>query len=192
MAYEESTNNLVRGMLDPMQFYYYDNGNLVNIPRPTEWVNEQEFTANGQPIPFDARQAVVEAVPKMMTPPEPDKVIEANDVGQELKRALIAGAKEFLSGGMLSQPRKDTGGRNKPINIPSIKTSEKPGWMMAEGTNFWSVNENDPHWQTQQGHDEAVALYGFKPAWVSNPVEKENTFANLEPTVMASNLKKYF
>lgn len=165
---------------------------MLNYNPEVEWMEEQEFTADGTPIPFSQQYVVTEAVPKMMTPPKPDKVYEANDIGQELKKALIAGAKEFLGGGMFSQPKKDTGGRNKPINIPSIKTSEKPGWMMAEGTNFWSVNENDPHWQTQQGHDEAVALYGFKPAWVSNPVEKENKFANLEPTVMASNLKKYF
>jgi hypothetical protein len=94
---------------------------------------------------------------------------------------------------MFSQTARDTGGRNTPVKrLPSLKTSEKPGYMMAEGTNFWSVNEKDPYWQTKQGYDEAVALYGFKPAWVNNPVEQENTFASLEPTVMASNLKKYF
>ena len=43
-------NNLVRGMLDPMQFYYYNQGNLVNIPRPTEYIDGQEFTADGQMI----------------------------------------------------------------------------------------------------------------------------------------------
>lgn len=60
--------------------------------------------------------------------------------------------------------------------------SEKPGWSMAEGTNFWSVNEKDPHWQTEEGYQEAMNLYGFKPGWVTRPVEKENKFVNLQPT----------
>ena len=174
---------------------------MLNYNPNIDWADQQKFDANGMPIPIGARPfAGQDAVPKMMTPPEPDRVHEANDVGQELKKALIAGAKEFLGGGMFSQPTnnisvppRDTGGRNTPVQkLPSIKTSEKPGWMMAEGTNFWSVNEKDPYWQTKQGYDEAVALYGFKPAWVNNLVEQENTFASLEPTVMASNLKKYF
>ena len=176
-----------------MDIMKYLSGMLDYNPN-VDYVDQQQFTADGTPIPMSGYPLVqTEAVPRMMTPPEPDRVYEANDVGQELKKALIAGAKEFLGGGMFSQPKKDTGGRNTPVKkLPSLKTSEKPGWMMAEGTNFWSVNEKDPYWQTKQGYDEAVALYGFKPAWVNNPVEQENTFASLEPTVMASNLKKYF
>ena len=37
---------------------------------------------------------------------------------------------------------------------------------MAEGTNWWSVDEKDPYWQTKEGHKEAMKLYGQKPAWV--------------------------
>ena len=81
---------------------------MLNYNPNVDWVDEQQFTADGRPIPFSQQLIATEAVPKMMTPPEPDRVHDANDVGQELKKALIAGAKEFLGGGMFSQAKKDT------------------------------------------------------------------------------------
>lgn len=167
---------------------------MLNYNPNIDYIEEQQFTVDGMPIPMSGYPLVQnEAVPKMMTPPEPDRVIEANEIGQELKKSLIAGAKEFLGGGMFSQPKRDTGGRNTPVKkLPSLKTSEKPGWMMAEGTNFWSVNTDDPYWDSEEGYQEALALYGTSPAWSTRPIEQENKFANFEPTVVASNLKKYF
>jgi len=181
-------NNYVRGMLDPMQFYYYDNGNLVNIPRPTEWIDEQQFTADGKPIPISAREVALEAIPESMAVPT-----DANSIAQKLKAAWLKGAKEFMGGsGMLNSKPKDTGGRNKAVKrVPSLKTSEKPGWTMAEGTNFWSVNEKDPYWQTPQGYDEAMSLYGFKPGWIKEPVTEQKMLSGSRDTV-AANLKKYF
>jgi len=170
---------------------------MLNYNPNVDWSDEQQFDANGMPIPMGGYTNVqTEATPKMMTPAMTDEQVhEAAEVAEawkkELQRALKAS--KFMGGGGMLNSKKDTGGRNKAVKrVPSLKTSEKPGWTMAEGTNFWSVNEKDPYWQTKQGHDEAVALYGFKPGWVSNPVEQENTFASLEPTVMTSNLKKYF
>jgi len=48
------------------------------------------------------------------------------------------------------------------------KTQEKRGYKQDEGGN-WSVNEKDKHWQTKEGYDEAIKLYGTKPAWVKQP-----------------------
>jgi len=89
--------------------------------------------------------------------------------------------------------KKDTGGRRKPVKIENLR-GEKAGWEMAEGTNFWSVNEKDPYWQTKEGYKEAVDLYGTKPAWVKepsleynpktgeyDPIAKEE-FAEIKPT----------
>jgi len=71
--------------------------------------------------------------------------------------------------------------------------SEKPGWETKEGSNSWSINEKDDHWKTQDGYDEAVALYGSKPAWVKEPTLvynpetgeyeeiEEEEFEDLEP-----------
>jgi len=102
----------------------------------------------------------------------------------EEKMQELAVERAVVSQGMLQvkqETQRDTEGRGlKGYKPPAENT--KPGWTMAEGTNFWSVNEKDPYWQTKQGHDEAVALYGFKPGWVSNPVEQENQFVDLQPT----------
>jgi len=201
MAYEESTNNYVRGMLDPMQFYYYDNGNLVNIPRPTEWVDGQQFTADGTPIPFSQQLIATEVVPRMMTPPEIEQSIydqalseakiqkleEAALAGEVLKNAWFQGMLDFTS------KTKDEG-RNKPVKRMENLRGEKPGFVMAEGTNWWSVDEKDPYWQTKEGHKEAMKLYGQKPSWVKessleyNPrtgkydsIKKEE-FVDLKPT----------
>ena len=54
-------------------------------------------------------------------------------------------------------------------SVESEARGEKPGWEMAEGGNTWSINEKDDYWKTQEGFDEAVALYGSKPAWVKEP-----------------------
>ena len=54
-------------------------------------------------------------------------------------------------------------------SVESEARGEKPGWEMAEGGTTWSVNEKDDYWKTQEGYDEAVALYGSKPAWVKEP-----------------------
>lgn len=155
-----------------------------------EYVDKQEFTADGTPIPISGYPNVqTDAVPKMM-----DSVHAANDIGQELKSAWLKGAKEFMGGsGMLNSKPKDTGGRNKPVKkLKNLMSSEKPGWTMAEGTNFWSVNTDDPHWSTEEGYREAMSLYGEKPAWVKRPVEPKAMFANLEPSTVAAHLKKYF
>jgi hypothetical protein len=63
------------------------------------------------------------------------------------------------------EKEKDTGGRRKATEIKNLR-GEKAGWEMAEDSNFWSVNEKDPYWKTQEGYDEAVNLYGKKPSWL--------------------------
>ena len=64
--------------------------------------------------------------------------------------------------------KKDSGGRNKPVKMENLR-GEKPGYSMAEGSNFWSVNEKDPYWQTKEGFKEVMNLYGTKPSWVKEP-----------------------
>ena len=62
-------------------------------------------------------------------------------------------------------PEKDDDGRRKATEIENLR-GEKAGWEMKEGTNFWSINEKDPYWKTQEGYDEAVDLYGTKPSFL--------------------------
>jgi len=45
---------------------------------------------------------------------------------------------------------------------------EKRGYQQDDGGNY-SVDTTDDYWQTKEGYDAAVDLYGSKPAWVKEP-----------------------
>ena len=89
-------------------------------------------------------------------------------------------------------------------SVESEARSEKPGWETKQGSNTWSINEKDDYWKTQEGYDEAVALYGSKPAWVKEPtlvwnpstgeyeeVEQEE-FEDLSRPTISAEVKKLF
>jgi len=93
----------------------------------------------------------------------------------------------------VKEPKPKKEGRNKPVKIENLRGA-KPGYSMAEGTNWWSVDEKDPYWQTKAGYKEAMDLYGTKPVWVKessleynpktgeyDPIAKEE-FAEIKPT----------
>ena len=93
-------------------------------------------------------------------------------------------------------------GRNKPEE--SNARGEKAGWSMAEGSNMWSVNEKDDYWKTQEGFNEAMDLYGKKPAWVKEPTliwnpetqeyeeVEEEEFEDLSRPAVSADIKKLF
>ena len=109
---------------------------------------------------------------------------------EEAKRKAEAEAK--ISKDVVKDLDEDSG-RRKPVKKMENLRGEKPGFVMADGTNWWSVDEKDDYWQTKEGHKEAMNLYGQKPSWVKestleyNPktgkydsIEKEE-FAEIKP-----------
>ena len=71
---------------------------------------------------------------------------------------------------------------------------EKRGYQQDEGGTY-SVDSTDDYWQTKEGYDEALDLYGTKPSWVKepsliynpktkkyDPIEKEE-FVDLKPKI---------
>jgi len=62
-------------------------------------------------------------------------------------------------------PEKDTDGRRKATEIENLR-GEKPGYEIAKDGNYWSVNEKDDYWKTEEGYEEAMNLYGSKPSWL--------------------------
>ena len=153
---------------------------MLNYNPNIDWAEEQEFDANGMPIPFSDKKVVGEPVAKSM--PEP------NNIAEQLKAAWLKGAKEFMGGsGMLnSKPKSMPELRPEQKQNQSIEVapSEKPGWMLprdADGNingNYWSINTDDPYWDSEEGYQEALALYGESPAWSTRPVERDNTFTD--------------
>jgi len=145
---------------------------------------------------------------------ELERLSEIVAAGKAFWRAAVQGAVDLFSGdnGMLSSSIKqlaseisNDAGRRNPVEIKNLR-GEKPGWKIAEGSNFWSVDETDPYWKTQEGYEEALDLYGTKPSslkeqdigtLVYNPstgeyeeVEQEE-FVDLSRKVDPK-LKKYF
>ena len=130
------------------------------MPTDIDWADEQEFDDNGMPIPMSDQKVVSELEAKSM--PIPTEKSTTNEGMLNTKRELRPEEKETQS--------------------IEVEPSEKPGYMMAEGTNFWSVNTDDPYWDTEEGYQEALELYGTSPAWSSRPMEQENNFVDLQPT----------
>jgi len=129
---------------------------------------------------------------KVLEEAELKKAEEIAAAGKAFWDAALAGfIQDFGGGGMMSTPKDE--GRRKPVKMENLR-GEKAGWKMVEGSNFWSVDEKDPYWQTKEGHTEAMNLYGSKPSWVKepsleynpktgeyDPIEKEE-FVDLKPT----------
>tara|TARA_Y100000758_G_scaffold293673_1_gene250018 strand:- start:118 stop:744 length:627 start_codon:yes stop_codon:yes gene_type:complete len=149
----------------------------TEIPAAT-WSEDQEFDSYGNPIPVFEQQVATIPEPRSMTPPEVEQSIydmqytqaQMNQAAKNLD-ALESWKNEFLSaltGLMSSSSKPKDEGRNKPIKIENLR-GEKPGYSMAEGSNFWSVDETDQYWQTKEGFEEAMNLYGSKPSWVKEP-----------------------
>jgi len=181
------------------------------------------FDRYGRQIPVAEYQVVqdLDLIPRFMLAVE-DELLSPNKKNEELDRlseivaagkafwqAALQGAIDLFSGdgGMLSdkesEPKDE--GRRKAVKIENLR-GEKPGWKISEGSNFWSVDEKDPYWKTQEGYEEALDLYGTKPSslkeqdiatLVYNPstgeyeeVEQEE-FVDLSRKVDPK-LKKYF
>ena len=118
--------------------------------------------------------------------------VEAKAKADEAKRIADAEAKAKISKDVVKDLDEDSG-RRKPVKKMENLRGEKPGFVMADGTNWWSVDEKDDYWQTKEGHKEAMNLYGQKPSWVKestleynpktgkyDPIEKEE-FAEIKP-----------
>ena len=137
----------------------------VNDPRYPQTVGRITLPAHHGMLtdPVKVEQAMHD---QALQEAELKKASEIAAAGKAYWDAVMQGAIEFLSGGMMSTPKDE--GRRKPVKMENLR-GEKPGWKMAEGTNWWSVNEKDPYWQTKEGHKEAMNLYGTKPGWVKEP-----------------------
>ena len=157
---------------------------MLDFNANPDYIEEQKFAANGMPIPIGAYRVPVgeleaKSMPVRMTDAE---VHEAADIAQQIKDAWLKGAKDFMGGEGMLNSKKELRPEEKETQSIEVEPSEKPGYMMAEGTNFWSVNTDDPYWDTEEGYQEALALYGTSPAWSSRPIEQENQFASFEPS----------
>ena len=62
-----------------------------------------------------------------------------------------------------------------PIVQPPLEPTPpipiRPGWKIAEGSNFWSVDEDDPYWQTEEGSKKFKAAKD-RGAWIETEASR--------------------
>ena len=142
------------------------------------------FLAETQPDMFQATadpdvwQAVVSPLKKQGF----QNYIDRLRMQDEQKMEELAVERAVIGQGMLTPQRTNLRPEQKENQTMDVAPSEKPGYMMAEGSNFWSVNTDDPYWDTEEGYQEAINLYGESPSWSSRPMERENNFVSFEPS----------
>tara|TARA_R110002051_G_scaffold243312_1_gene303379 strand:- start:34 stop:1119 length:1086 start_codon:yes stop_codon:yes gene_type:complete len=175
----------------------------MNIPG----VEIEEEVEEDKPKLSDITEAKPMNIPGVDLSKDDDEVIEDEVIEDEDGSIVDAIVTDPIHGVQAQVDKeKDTGGRNKRTEIENLR-GEKAGWEMKEDSNFWSVNEKDPYWKTQEGYDEAVDLYGKKPSWlkdqdvgtlVYNPstgeyeeVEQEE-FEDLSSPAISADIKKLF
>ena len=163
---------------------------MLDFNANPDYIEEQKFADNGMPIPIGAYPVPVgeleaKSMPVQMTDAE---VHEAADIAQQIKDAWLKGAKDFMGGEGMLNSKQDLRPEQKQNQNIKVASSERPGWMLPRDEdgningNYWSVNTDDPYWDTEEGYQEALELYGTSPAWSSRPMEKENDFVDLQPT----------
>jgi hypothetical protein len=67
----------------------------------------------------------------------------------------------------------DSVGVEEPTGPDMVEAEERPGWKKNPGANWWSVNSKSDYWQTDDGAEEALDMYGEYPSWVKQPEVQE-------------------
>ena len=164
-----------------------------------EWDENQEFDADGNPIPVTLEELNLYEYKDNETTKtkQSDEQIADPEDDIEGDERTDAESEKMRHGGI--DPEQ---GRTHPVE--SDVRNEKPGWEVAEGGNTWSINEKDDYWKTQEGFDEAMDLYGQKPSWLKEPTlvynpetdeyEKieEEEFEDLSRPTVSADIKKLF
>jgi hypothetical protein len=164
-----------------------------------EWDENQEFDADGNPIPVTLEELNLYEYKDNETTKtkQSDEQIADPEDDIEGDERTDAESEKMRHGGI--DPEQ---GRTHPVE--SDVRNEKPGWEVAEGGNTWSINEKDDYWKTQEGFDEAMDLYGQKPSWLKEPTlvynpetdeyEKieEEEFEDLSRPTISADIKKLF
>jgi hypothetical protein len=88
-------------------------------------------------------------------------------------------------------PRIDPGIEYPPESLPGDPKNPddpkipdqpiRPGWKIAEGSNFWSVDEDDPYWETEEGIKKVEAAKK-RGSWIE---QEASAYAQENPGVDA-------
>ena len=161
-----------------------------NIPI-AEWDENQEFDADGNPVPRTAEQVVTYddeiITEKQISSPEDDLDKDERTDAESEKQKFMGIDRE----------------QGRTMAMEDDLPERSMGFQADDGGNM-SVDEKDDFWKTQEGYDKAVEMYGSKPAWVKEPtliwnpetqeyeeVEPEE-FEDLSRPSISADIKKLF
>jgi len=150
------------------------------LPDDIEYEDIQEFDNSGKAIPFSDDVVAKIEEPESMEEPEGMLTSNAKKESTAKEDQIAKGYHQMPDGSTMKDSEMeeevstdvakdldDEGRGLKGYKPPVDKMKE--GWKQIEGSNAISVDTKSEHWQTQKGYDEAVKMYGTKPAWVKEP-----------------------
>ena len=116
-------------------------------------------------IPVHEQMVQMDEPPRYMDDPDPTLEADIEDLKIRIEaRGLDTPAeREFLE--TVKEEVKD----------------ERPGWKKAKGGGFWSVDWKSPYWQTEEGYQESLKVWGKKPGWIKRPSAKKEK-VDFKPT----------
>ena len=116
-------------------------------------------------IPVHEQMVQMDEPPRYMDDPDPTLEADIEDLKVRIEaRGLDTPAeREFLE--TVKEEVKD----------------ERPGWKKAKGGGFWSVDWKSPYWQTEEGYQESLKVWGKKPGWIKRPSAKKEK-VDFKPT----------
>jgi hypothetical protein len=123
-------------------------------------------------IPIHVPKLVKDEQPKTMDEYDPDPTLDADikDLEDRIKAwrdSEILKNKEAANLRGMLKPKKGSKYTGHPSEIVKKEVKdEKPGWKKNKGSNFWNVDSKSPYWQTEEGYQEAMKVWGKKPGWI--------------------------
>ena len=96
--------------------------------------------------------------------------------GSELVKSISEDGTYFVyhCGIVINPPPEEIPPISEDPNPPNPE-GYKPGWKIVEGSNFWSIDDADPYWQTEEGNQRAEArkyqASGLVPAKIDPGIE---------------------
>jgi len=140
----------------------------------------QAFDDSGEAIPFSDDVVAKIEEPESMEEPEGMLTSNTKKESNAKEDQIAKGYHQMPDGSKMKDSEMeeevskdvakdldDEGRGLKGYKPPVDKMKE--GWKQIEGSNAISVDEKSEHWQTKKGYDEAIKMYGTKPAWVKEP-----------------------
>jgi len=102
-----------------------------------------------------------------------------NEFGRKSEDGTLEAEKEDTTAKEYEKAPKDVPEDDYNYDGSVEKKSKYPGFHRLPGQNFWTLNEKDPFWQTEEGGKAAEKEWGSRPSFVKQKEVEEFDFDGL-------------